>query len=170
MSQCTRDVEREKAISKYFFHFRAYSTKLNRNNPFATLVTVCQNWVRHCPDADVQLQHVQMDYLRGIAMQDTNNPVLATYGIKALREYADNSHEFKDYLRALFYAHHKRCGAENFSYDYETASEMKTGLFSSDMRLIGEGFQRYLVTSVIWSGLLMNIDMKEFIEMVLTCK
>ena len=78
-------------------------------------MTVCQNWVRHCPDADVQLQHVQMDYLRGIAMQDTNNPVLATYGIKALREYADNSHEFKDYLRALFHAHHKRCGAEDSS-------------------------------------------------------
>jgi hypothetical protein len=41
-------------------------------------------------------------------MQDTDNPVLAKSGGLAFTEYTDNSHDFQDYLRALFHGYHKR--------------------------------------------------------------
>jgi hypothetical protein len=41
-------------------------------------------------------------------IQDTKDPLLREGGQTNFREYLDNSHEWQDYLRALFYAYHKR--------------------------------------------------------------
>ena len=91
---------------------RTYSDKLNRDNPFSTLITECQNWVNFCPDADVSMMPfttpVQTAHFRDIVMQDTNDPVLANDGGTTFREYLDNLNEWQDYLRALFYVFHKR--------------------------------------------------------------
>ena len=54
------------------------------------------------------------EYFSRIVMQDTNNPTFACDGGTTFREYLDNSHELQDYLRALFFVYHKRCGAGTF--------------------------------------------------------
>ena len=79
------------------------SKKLNHKNPCATIVTHTQNWTRDfCPKADVQaLPH--WFQLKKIGLEDTNNPQQVRSG-NGIREYLDNSAEFVDFIRALFYA------------------------------------------------------------------
>ena len=55
----------------------------------------------------------QTAFLGELAVRDTGDPALATRGGTAFREYVDNSHEFQDYLRSLFYAHQKREGFDS---------------------------------------------------------
>jgi hypothetical protein len=50
----------------------------------------------------------QTAYFSKIVMEDTNNPTLANDGGTTFREYLDNSNEWQDYLRSLFYVYDKR--------------------------------------------------------------
>ena len=76
------------------------------------MVTETLNWIKFCPDADVSMipssTPVQTAYLRKIVMQDTKDPILATTAGTTFREYLDNSHEFHDYIRAVFYLYNER--------------------------------------------------------------
>lgn len=102
--------------SQSFINLSVYSTKLNRNNPFATLITESQNWVDFCPDADVNstssvsLSNTErISNLCTIAMRDTNEKDHTRFlCATTFREYLDNSHEFHTYLRALFFVYRKR--------------------------------------------------------------
>ena len=97
-------------------YFSVYSDKLNRSNDYATLITYCQNWVNFCPDGDVSLspEASQFTHLCKILVQDTKDPRLCE-GRTNFREYLDNSGEWQDYLRALFYAYQKRYKTEETS-------------------------------------------------------
>jgi hypothetical protein len=95
----------------------------------------------------------QTAYFSKIVMEDTNNPTLANDGGTTFREYLDNSNEWQDYLRSLFYVYDKRNEtgtsnssklprknwAINFSYGCVMASVMRIELFSSNKLLIDEG-------------------------------
>ena len=72
------------------------------------MVTECQNWVRFCPDADVTV--TKSARLIQAVMQDTNDSRLICDGKTNFREYFDNSSEWQEYLRALFYLYRKRYG------------------------------------------------------------
>ena len=50
----------------------------------------------------------QTAYFNRIVIKDTKNPALACEAGTTFREYLDNSHELRDYLRATFYLHRKR--------------------------------------------------------------
>ena len=121
-------------LKRGIFRFRIYSDKLNRDNPYATLITECQNWVEFCPDADVSAMPcanpVQTAYFSRIVMQDTNNATLANDGGATFREYLDNSNEWQDYLRALFYLYDKR-------NETETSNSSKLPIFKE----LGKKFQ-----------------------------
>ena len=69
-----------------------------------------------CPDGDVSLspEVSQFTYLCGILVQDTKDSRLCE-GRTNFREYLDNSSEWQDYLRALFYAYQKRSETEKSS-------------------------------------------------------
>lgn len=84
------------------------SKKLDHSNPYATIVTETQNWVRdYCPTADAAhptnlFHQVQ---LVSTAVKDTNNYPLAVRGSgTSIREYFNSTAEFSEYLRASFYA------------------------------------------------------------------
>ena len=88
------------------------SRKLSHENPFATVVTETHNWTRDfCPEADFNssmtmspymlLQSIQM---KKTAYEDTKNAQQVEGG-NGIREYLDNSAEFVDFIRALFYAY-----------------------------------------------------------------
>ena len=87
------------------------SRKSNHENPFATIVTETHNWTRDfCPEASfgnsMQMSAnmiAQCIKLEKTALEDTNNSRQVDGGT-ALREYLDNSAEFIDFIRALFYA------------------------------------------------------------------
>ena len=87
-----------------------------------------------CPDADVNLMPFapETEKLIRTVMQDTNDSKFASACITTTyREYLDNSHEFQDYLRALFYVYHKR--------RQETAMSKSTKLPS--LKELGNEFQ-----------------------------
>ena len=87
------------------------SRKLDHENSFATIVTQTQNWTRDfCPEASFvasmkMSQNMKAKYinLKRRALEDTKNPRQIDGG-NAVMEYLDNSAEFIDFLRALFYA------------------------------------------------------------------
>ena len=89
-----------------------YSNKLNRDNSYATLVTESLNWIRFCPDADVTVK--KSACLIKAVMQDTNDSRLISDGKTNFREYFDNSNEWQEYLRALFYLYRSRYGTGSF--------------------------------------------------------
>ena len=107
---------------------------LNRDNPYATLITETLNWVNFCPDADVCMMPfatpVQTAHFRRIVLRDTGSPTFAKDGGTTFREYLDNSDELKDYLRALFYVYHKR-----------HESELLTPLKLPNLKELGNEFQ-----------------------------
>ena len=94
------------------------SRKLNHENPFATIVTETQNWIRDfCPEANVEASMTQ--FSKGIqltkrALEDIKNPRQLVSGNgfsgNGFREYLDNSAEFMDFIRALFHAYSIRKG------------------------------------------------------------
>ena len=102
----------ELVFIRFFSFYSVYSCMLNRENPFATLITDSVNWHIFCPEADVSMlpdtTPEQTAYFSRIVMQDTKDPVLANDGGTTFREYLDNSHELRDYLRATFYLYRKR--------------------------------------------------------------
>ena len=83
------------------------SRKLNHENPFATIVTETQNWIRDfCPEASLgsntsELIITAFEDIKNVRQLDSGN---------GFREYVDNSAEFIDFIRALFHAYFIRNG------------------------------------------------------------
>ena len=70
------------------------------------------NWHLFCPEADVSMfpdeTPEQTAYFRRIVMEDTKDPAFAKEAGTTFREYLDNSHQLRDYLRATFYLYRQR--------------------------------------------------------------
>ena len=101
------------------------SEKLNRANPFATIVTETQNWARDFyPEAGIVDDHIdiatQME-LCTTSRQDTKNNKRIMNSDNDVREYIESSRELIDFLRALFYS-------------YATRNEFRSGYHSTDKR------------------------------------
>ena len=88
------------------------SEKLNHGNTYATIVTETQNWSRDiCPDVELDDFSNALALFSGpgeTALKDTKNRQLVKDGGVGFVEYIDNSTDFIDLLRALFYAYTSR--------------------------------------------------------------
>lgn len=87
---------------------RVFSPKLNHDNPYAAIVTNTENWTRnYCPYADIRgFNNIEAELTRTV-LQDTKNLSQAKEGGTSFREYLENSRDFIDYIRALFYCYRK---------------------------------------------------------------
>jgi hypothetical protein len=99
------------------------SRNLNHDNPFATIVTETQNWTRDFyPEADVagiSDKILECLKLSKTALEDTKNLRQAQDGGTGLREYLENSTQFIDYIRALFYTYALRKTFEEEDGEHE---------------------------------------------------
>ena len=82
------------------------SEMLNHSNEYATIITETITWIELCPQGDITwpLNQIKILMLLKIAMEDTKRSPFAEddSGVSVV-EYLDNSCEFVDLLRALFY-------------------------------------------------------------------
>ena len=107
------------------------SRKLNHENPFATIVTETQNWIRDfCPEASLSSN---MFELQITAFEDTKNVRQLDSG-NGFREYVDNSAEFIDFIRALFHAYFIRNGRYD---DADSTEKLKI----PTVKVLGNKFQ-----------------------------
>ncbi len=85
------------------------SHMLNHGNPLATILTETHNWTRDFyAEADVtgiSNMFAECFKLGKTALEDTKNPQQVQDNVTGLREYLDNSTEFIDFVRALFYTY-----------------------------------------------------------------
>ena len=88
------------------------SYKLNRANACSTIVTETHNWSRDiCTEVELVGNSNALALFSGpgkTALEDTKNPQLVSYGGSGFIEYIDNSTNFIDFLRAIFYAYATR--------------------------------------------------------------
>ena len=84
------------------------SQMLNHENNKSTIITETMVWSRDVmPDADIgwPINMQQLPKLLKIACEDTKRALIMDGDCIKVREYMDNSCEFLNYLRALFYAY-----------------------------------------------------------------
>ena len=81
------------------------SEKLNYSNSYATIVTETLNWTNFHPNADIELNFLNLTQYRERVIKDTGgSSLLKDFGELTFREYYDNTNQFIEFLRALFHA------------------------------------------------------------------
>ena len=84
------------------------SEMLNHDNDHATIITETMLWSEAImPEGDFSwpLNLARLPKFTKIALEDTKRTLFANDGGISVREYLDNSREFFNYLRAMFYAY-----------------------------------------------------------------
>ena len=98
------------------------SEMLNHSNEYSTIITETVAWKDFCPRGDLAwpANQIKVPVLLKIAMEDTGRSSFADADAgTSVIEYLDNSREFYDYLRALFYARHLK----RMTGDFPTTSK-----------------------------------------------
>ena len=115
------------------------SEKLNHGNTYATVVTETQNWSRDiCPDVELDGNsnvRALLSETGKTALEDTKNRQLVRDGGSGLIEYIDNSTNFIDFLRAIFYAYATRQEFKGASHN--STESQKVPIFKA----LGNEFQ-----------------------------
>ena len=102
------------------------SEMLNHTNHHATIITETMRWSRDImPEADITFPFNAMAVipkLTRIALEDRKQSSFSDDNGISVTEYLDNSFEFSNYLRALFYAHRLKSVEDSESTNKKPAS------------------------------------------------
>ncbi|CAB4035922.1 Hypothetical predicted protein, partial [Paramuricea clavata] len=102
---------------------------INQDNHHTTIITETILWARDImPEGDIPWpsNKSQLPKFEKIAFEDTKRSSFAMDGGTSFREYLDNSCDFFNYLRAMFYAYRlKRVGESGSTHDKPTIPVIK---------------------------------------------
>ena len=143
---------------------------LNQDNHNATTITETILWARDImPEGDMPWPSntLQLPRLEKIGFEDTKRSSFGIDGGTSVREYLDNSSEFLDYLKAMFYAYRLKELGENGSTNQKPTIPILKELGNEFQLRLRDGIRnenrvvffrpainrrRVTIVSAIWSG------------------